>query len=127
MENEELQLALDEAEAALEQEESKLLKIQLEYSQLKQSSDRKYAEKEEELENSRKNHHRQLDSLQSVIDNEMRTKAELLKNRKKIESDLIDLESQLDITTRNSIEYQKTIKKLQVQIKVKLFVYIKRT
>ena len=40
MENEELQVALEEAEAALEQEESKFLKVQLQLTQLKQQTDR---------------------------------------------------------------------------------------
>ena len=73
LENEELQLALEEAEGALEQEEAKLLKLQLEYTQLKQSSDRKLADKEDELDTSRKNHQRQLEALQATIDAELRT------------------------------------------------------
>ena len=40
MENEELQIALEEAEAALEQEEAKFLKVQLQLTQLKQQTDR---------------------------------------------------------------------------------------
>merc|ERR1712212_955932 len=76
LENEELQLALEEAEGALEQEEGKFLKIQLELTQLKQSSDRKIAEKEEEFENSRKNHLRQVESLQATVEAELRSKSE---------------------------------------------------
>merc|ERR1711962_568064 len=77
LENEELQLALEEAEGALEQEEAKLLKLQLEYTQLKQSTDRKYADKEDELDTSRKNHQRQLEALQATIDAELRTKSDM--------------------------------------------------
>lgn len=116
-ENEELTLALEEAEGALEQEEAKFLKIQLEFTQLKQSSDRKIAEKEEEAENSRKNHQRQLESLQVTIETELRSKGELQKNRKKFESDILELEGQLESASRISGESQKTIKKLQAQIK----------
>merc|ERR1712002_73958 len=117
LENEELQAALEEAEAALEQEEGKLLKIQLEFAQLKQSTDRKLAEKDEEGETTRKNHHRQLESLQATIDAELRAKGELLKSRKKYETDILELEGQLYSATRGTGEYQKTVKKLQAQIK----------
>merc|ERR1712002_1306930 len=116
-ENEELTLALEEAEGALEQEEAKFLKVQLELTQLKQSSDRKIAEKEEEAEASRKNHQRQLESLQATIEAELRSKGELQKNRKKFESDILELEGQLESASRISGESQKTIKKLQAQIK----------
>merc|ERR1719402_2012012 len=104
LENEELQLALEEAEGALEQEEAKLLKLQLEYTQLKQSSDRKYADKEDELDTSRKNHQRQLEALQATIDAELRTTSE---------NHIIELENSLDAATKNTTDYQKTIKKLQ--------------
>jgi len=117
LENEELQLALEEAEAALEQEEGKLLKIQLEYAQLKQSTDRKLGEKEEELETSRKNHYRQLDSLQAVVDAELNAKGELQRTRKILETSVLELEGQLDSANRCANENGKTIKKLQAQIK----------
>jgi chromosome segregation ATPase len=90
LEKEELTSSLEEAEMALEQEEAKSLKVQLELTQLKQGSDRKMAEKDEEIENMRKNHSRQLESLQAMVDNESRSKAELAKMRKKIEGDMGD-------------------------------------
>jgi len=117
LENEELQLALEEAECALEQEEAKLLKLQLEFTQLKQSSDRKIADKEDEIESSRKNHSRQLEALQATIDQELRTKGDMQRDRKTYESHIIELENSLDAATRNTSDYQKTIKKLQAQIK----------
>merc|ERR1712198_554257 len=55
-EKEELQSALEEAEGALEQEENKVLRAQLELSQVRQEIDRRVAEKEEEFNNTRKNH-----------------------------------------------------------------------
>merc|ERR1711888_423514 len=48
-EKEELQAALEEAEGALEQEENKVLRSQLELSQVRQEIDRRIAEKEEEF------------------------------------------------------------------------------
>lgn len=53
IEKEELQAALEEAEAALEQEENKVLRGQLELSQVKQEIDRRIQEKEEEFDNTR--------------------------------------------------------------------------
>ena len=48
-----LEAALSEAEGALEQEENKVLRCQLELTQVRQEIDRRIAEKEEEFENSR--------------------------------------------------------------------------
>ena len=47
------QAALEEAEAALEQEENKVLRAQLELGQVRQEMDRKIQEKEEEFDNTR--------------------------------------------------------------------------
>ena len=52
-EKEELQAALEEAEGALEAEENKVLRAQLELGQVKQEIDRRIAEKEEEFNNTR--------------------------------------------------------------------------
>ena len=97
LENEELQAALEEAEAALEQEESKLLKVQLELTQLKQTSERRLSEKDEELESLRKKQQRQLQALQNTIDSSQKTKVEVLKIRKKNDIDVAELESRLDM------------------------------
>lgn len=53
VEKEELQAALEEAESALEAEENKVLRAQLELGQTKQDIDRKIAEKEDEFNNTR--------------------------------------------------------------------------
>merc|ERR1712228_388564 len=75
VEKEELQAALEEAEGALEAEENKVLRAQLELGQTKQEIDRKIAEKEEEFENTRKNHARAMDSMQASLESEQRAKA----------------------------------------------------
>jgi len=51
----ELEAALSEAEGALEQEENKVLRAQLELTQVRQEIERRMAEKEEEFESTRKN------------------------------------------------------------------------
>jgi len=117
LENEELQIALDDAEGALEQEEAKYLKMQLEYAQYKASAERKSGETAEEMETSRKNHQRQLESLQLVVESEVNAKGELQKGRKLLETTIYELEGQLDSANRCANENGRTIKKLQVQIK----------
>merc|ERR1711884_275609 len=91
-EKEELQAALEEAEGALEAEENKVLRAQLELGQVKQEIDRRIAEKEEEFNNTRKNHGRAMESLQASLESEQRAKAEALRIKKKLESDINELE-----------------------------------
>ena len=50
MERDELQAAVEELEGALELEEGKVLKAQLELNQYKQENERKMADKDEEVE-----------------------------------------------------------------------------
>ncbi|XP_054160100.1 myosin heavy chain, muscle-like isoform X3 [Oppia nitens] len=117
MEKEELQAALEEAEAALEQEENKVLRAQLELSQVRQEIDRRLQEKEEEFENTRKNHQRALDSMQASLEAEARGKAEALRMKKKLESDINELEIALDHSNKANAEAQKNIKKYQQTLK----------
>ncbi|XP_055948538.1 myosin heavy chain, muscle-like isoform X7 [Argiope bruennichi] len=117
MEKEELQAALEEAEAALEQEENKVLRAQLELSQVRQEIDRRLQEKEEEFENTRKNHQRAIDSMQASLEAEAKGKAEALRMKKKLESDINQLEIALDHANKANAEAQKNIKKYQIQLK----------
>merc|ERR1712110_542158 len=62
-ERNELQAALEEAEAAVESQESKSLRLQVEMAQNKQDFERRFAEKEEEVDNTRRNGQRALESM----------------------------------------------------------------
>merc|ERR1712106_1085569 len=117
VEKEELQAALEEAEGALEQEENKVLRSQLELGQVKQEIDRKIAEKEEEFENTRKNHARAMDSMQASYESEQRAKAEALRIKKKLEGDINELEIALDHANKANAEAQKAIKRYQGQMR----------
>merc|ERR1712106_1286345 len=117
VEKEELQAALEEAEGALEQEENKVLRAQLELGQVKQEIDRKIAEKEEEFENTRKNHARAMDSMQASYESEQRAKAEALRIKKKLEGDINELEIALDHANKANAEAQKAIKRYQGQMR----------
>ncbi|XP_065215432.1 myosin heavy chain, muscle isoform X26 [Planococcus citri] len=117
VEKDELQAALEEAEAALEQEENKVLRAQLELSQVRQEIDRRIQEKEEEFENTRKNHQRALDSMQASLEAEAKGKAEALRMKKKLEADINELEIALDHANKANAEAQKNIKRYQQQLK----------
>merc|ERR1712037_961941 len=115
VEKEELQAALEEAEAALEQEENKVMRAQLDLAQVRQEIDRRIQEKEEEFENTRKNHARALDSMQASLEAEQRAKAEALRIKKKLEGDINELEIALDHANKANSEAQKAIKRYQGQ------------
>jgi len=117
VEKEELQAALEEAEAALEQEENKVLRAQLELGQVRQEIDRKIQEKEEEFNNTRKNHQRAMDSLAASLEAESRAKAEALRIKKKLESDINELEIALDHANKANAEAHKSIKRYQGQLR----------
>merc|ERR1712212_1464461 len=117
VEKEELQGALEEAEAALEQEENKVLRAQLELGQTKQETDRRIAEKEEEFENTRKNHGRAMDSLTASLESEQRAKGEALRIKKKLEGTINELEIALDHANKANSEGQKAIKRYQANLR----------
>ncbi|KAJ7331894.1 hypothetical protein JRQ81_014074 [Phrynocephalus forsythii] len=116
-EKSDIQAALEEAEGALEHEESKTLRIQLELSQIKADVDRKLAEKDEEFENLRRNHQRAMDSMQASLDAEAKAKNEAIRLRKKMEGDLNEMEIQLSHANRQAAESQKLVRQLQAQVK----------
>merc|ERR1739847_250431 len=98
----ELQSALEEAEATLEQEENKVLRCQMELTQVKSEIERRIAEKDEEFAMVRKN--------------QAKGKAEALRMKKKLESDAGDLGLALEHAIAGNAETQNTIKKYQSQV-----------
>uniref|UniRef100_A0A1D5QHS7 Myosin-7 n=1 Tax=Macaca mulatta TaxID=9544 RepID=A0A1D5QHS7_MACMU len=113
----ELQSALEEAEASLEHEEGKILRAQLEFNQIKAEIERKLAEKDEEMEQAKRNHLRVVDSLQTSLDAETRSRNEALRVKKKMEGDLNEMEIQLSHANRMAAEAQKQVKSLQSLLK----------
>ena len=92
LEKEELQVALEEAEISLEQESSRTSLAQLELANVRSEIDRRLHEKEEEFENTRRNHARALESMQASLDAESKGKADCIKQKKKLENDINELE-----------------------------------
>uniref|UniRef100_A0A0R3RHL6 Myosin motor domain-containing protein n=1 Tax=Elaeophora elaphi TaxID=1147741 RepID=A0A0R3RHL6_9BILA len=116
-EKEELQKALDDAESALEAEEAKVLRAQVEVSQVRAEIEKRIQEKEEEFENTRKNHQRALESMQATLEAEIKAKQEALRIKKKLEQDINELEVALDHANKANADAQKTIKRYQEQIR----------
>merc|ERR1712226_1024715 len=117
VERNELRAALEEAEAAVESEEAKVLRLQVEVAQGKQDFERRIAEKDEEIDNSRRNGQRAVESMQSTLDSEIRARGEAIRIKKKMESDFNDHEIQLGHANRQCTEAQKALKAVQGQNK----------
>merc|ERR1712241_209472 len=78
----ELQVALEEAEGALEQEENKVLRAQLELTQVRQEIERRIGEKDEEFMGVKKNMSKAIEGMQSALEQESKGKAEGLRMKK---------------------------------------------
>merc|ERR1711902_183975 len=108
---------MGEAEGALEQEENKVLRAQLELTQVRQEIERRIGEKEEEFDSTRKNFMKAIDGMQGALETESKGKAEALRMKKKLESDVGDLETSLEHANAANQETQKAIKKYHQQIR----------
>uniref|UniRef100_A0A3B4EDV4 Myosin heavy chain 7 n=1 Tax=Pygocentrus nattereri TaxID=42514 RepID=A0A3B4EDV4_PYGNA len=113
----EIQAALEEAEGSLEHEEGKILRAQLEFNQVKADIERKLAEKDEEMEQAKRNHQRVVDTLQTSLESETRSRNEALRIKKKMEGDLNEMEIQLSQANRQAAEAQKQLKGLHGHLK----------
>merc|ERR1712061_75892 len=122
-EKEELQGALEEAEATLEMEENRVLPSQLELANVRQEIDRRVAEKEEEFNNTRKNHARAMESLGASIEAEQRAKGESLRIKKQLEGEINELEIGLDHANKANSEGIKSIKRYQTQLRETIQAY----
>merc|ERR1711942_137403 len=113
----ELQSALEEAEATLEQEENKVLRCQLELNAVRQEIERRLAEKEEEFLLVKKAQSKSLDSMQAALETEAKSKSEALRMKKKLEGDAADLGLALEHAIAGNAETQTTIKKYALQVR----------
>merc|ERR1712002_455690 len=113
----ELQSALEEAEATLEQEENKVLRCQLELTAVRQEIERRLAEKEEEFLLVKKAQSKGLDSMQAALETEAKSKSEALRMKKKLEGDAADLGLALEHAIAGNAETQTTIKKYALQVR----------
>merc|ERR1711874_144252 len=86
-------------------------------SQVRQEIDRRVAEKEEEFNNTRKNHLRAMESLGASLETEQKSKAEALRIKKKLEGEINELEIGLDHANKANAEGLKAIKRYQSQLR----------
>ncbi|OWK14093.1 hypothetical protein Celaphus_00001030, partial [Cervus elaphus hippelaphus] len=100
-------------EASLEHEEGKILRIQLELNQVKSEVDRKIAEKDEEIEQLKRNHIRVVETMQSTLDAEIRSRNDALRVKKKMEGDLNEMEIQLNHANRLAAESLRNYRNTQ--------------
>lgn len=77
------------------------------------------AEKDEEIEQIKRNSQRMIDSIQNTLDSEIRSRNEALRVKKKMEGDLNEMEIQLSHANRQAAEAQKQLRNIQGQLKVK--------
>merc|ERR1711909_213535 len=117
IEKEELQAALEEAETALDIEENKVLKGQLEYSKVKQEIDYRIHQKEEEFDATRKVHLKAIENMQAAYETEAKAKAEAQRQWAKYKADIHELEISYDHTQKAHFDLSKTVKKVQLEIK----------
>ncbi|KAF3814173.1 hypothetical protein GH733_017770, partial [Mirounga leonina] len=103
------------AAAALDKKQRNFDK--LEFNQIKAEIERKLAEKDEEMEQAKRNHLRVVDSLQTSLDAETRSRNEALRVKKKMEGDLNEMEIQLSQANRIASEAQKHLKIAQAHLK----------
>merc|ERR1719490_455493 len=82
-----------------------------------QEIDRRVAEKEEEVNNTRKNHARAMESLGASIEAEQRAKGEALRIKKQLEGEINELEIGLDHANKANSEGIKSIKRYQTQLR----------
>lgn len=103
----------------MEQEEAKILQLELELNQIKSEVERKVAEKDEEIDQLKRNYQRTVDYLQSTLDAETRSRNDAVRMRKKMEGDLNEMEIQLGHANRQAAEATKQLRNLQTQLKVR--------
>lgn len=92
--------------------------MQMELNQVKAEVDRKVAEKDEEIDQLKRNNQRVMESMQATLDAEVRSRNDALRVKKKMEGDLNEMEIQLSHSNRQAAEAQKQLRNLQVQLKV---------
>merc|ERR1711902_353000 len=96
-------------------EENKVLRSELELTQVRQEIERRIAEKDEEFQSTKKNFGKAVESMQGALEVESKGKGEALRMKKKLDADIVELETALE---HANAETQKVIKNYHQQIRV---------
>merc|ERR1711988_646936 len=81
------------------------------------------AEKEEEFNNTRKNHARAMESMSASLEAEQKAKGEALRVKKALEGEINELEIGLDHANKANSEGLKSVKRYQAQLKETIQLY----
>ncbi len=84
--------------------------------EVKSGADRKLAEKDEEMEQIKRNSQRVIDSMQSILNSVVRSRNDAGRIKKKIEGDMNEI--QLSQANHQAVEAQKQLRDVQEQLKV---------
>ena len=76
------------------------------------------AEKDEEIEQLKRNYQRTVETMQSALDAEVRSRNEAIRIKKKMEGDLNEIEIQLSHANRQAAETVRHLRSVQGQLKV---------
>lgn len=112
-EKHDLQISLEETELALEQEIAKVSRLSAELNVSKSEIDKRLKDKEDEFENTRRNHLRTLESIQASLEAEAKSRSEVTRHKKKLESDINDLEIRLNHANSINLDLHKENKRIQ--------------
>ena len=93
------------------------MRISLELAQIKGDMERTLSEKDEEIDNHRRNAARTLESIQTQLDQETRARSEAVRVKKKLEGEISDFEIQLAHSNRLYMENVRQNKELTSQLK----------
>ena len=85
---------------------------------MKNEIDRKIAEKDEEIDQIKRNSQRIIETMQSSLDAEVRSRNDAMRIKKKMEGDLNEMEIQLSHANRQAAEAQKQLRNVQGHFKV---------
>jgi chromosome segregation ATPase len=117
VERNELLASMEETESAVEIEEAKTLRVTMELSQIKSEMEKTISDKDEEMDSSRRNATRTLETIQAQLDSETRARSEAVRIKKKLEGEISDIEIQVAHSNRQYMESSKQNKDLMTQVK----------
>lgn len=106
---------LDDQKDAIQLETTRYQSLVQQVEKLKLETDRRLSEKDDEMEAQKLQQKRQIESLQSVLDeNEARNKSELISAKKKLGAELDDALQQCEVLKKMKNDQEVGYKKLQL-------------
>ena len=105
---------LDDAKDSLQVEIQRYTTLLANYEKLKMDTDKRIMDKDEEIDSLRQSHRRQLESMQSTIEeNESRHKSEIMSIKKKYQVEIEEIRTRYEVAKKAKLDAENTIKKYQ--------------